>query len=57
MMYPLVRELAADLIPVTVTCRVLKISPQGYYAAAGRGVAARDLDNAYLVISDASHSR
>jgi hypothetical protein len=25
MMYPLVRELAGDGIPVTVTCRVLKI--------------------------------
>ena len=31
MMYPLVRELAEDGIPVTVTCRVLKFSPQGYY--------------------------
>ena len=27
-MYPLVRELAADGIPVTVTCRVLKIARQ-----------------------------
>ena len=26
MMYPLVRELAADGIPVTVTCRVLKLA-------------------------------
>jgi hypothetical protein len=31
MMYPLVRELAVDGIPVTVTCRVLKISRQPYY--------------------------
>ncbi|MCS3843181.1 transposase InsO family protein [Microbacterium sp. AK031] len=31
MMYPLVRELAADGIPVTVTCRVLKLSRQPYY--------------------------
>ena len=30
MMYPLVRELAADGIPVTVTCRVLKIARQPY---------------------------
>ena len=30
-MYPLVRELAADGIPVTVTCRVLKIARQPYY--------------------------
>jgi len=31
MIYPLVRELAADGIPVTVTCRVLKIARQPYY--------------------------
>jgi putative transposase len=30
MMYPLVRELAVDGIPVTVTCRVLKIARQPY---------------------------
>ena len=31
MMYPLVTELAASGIPVTVTCRVLKLSRQPYY--------------------------
>jgi transposase InsO family protein len=31
MMYPLVRELAADGIPVTVTCRVLHLARQPYY--------------------------
>ena len=31
MMYPLVRELAADGIPVTVTCRVLQLARQPYY--------------------------
>src|SRR3546814_11332709 len=31
MMYPLVRELADDGSPVTVTCRVLKIARQPYY--------------------------
>ena len=30
-MYPLVRELAVEGIPVTVTCRVLKIARQPYY--------------------------
>ena len=30
-MYPLVRELAVDGIPVAVTCRVLKIARQPYY--------------------------
>ena len=29
--YPLVRELAADGIPVAVTCRVLKLARQPYY--------------------------
>ena len=31
MMYPLVLDLAEDGIPVTVTCRVLGFTPQGYY--------------------------
>lgn len=31
MMYPLVRELAADGVPVTVTCRVLSIARQPFY--------------------------
>ena len=31
MMYPLVKELADAGIPVTVTCRVLKLSRQPYY--------------------------
>lgn len=30
-MYPLVRELAADGVPVAVTCRVLKLTRQPYY--------------------------
>ena len=31
MMFPLVRELAGDGVPVTVTCRVLKLCRQQYY--------------------------
>ena len=31
MIYPLVRELAVDGIPVTVTCRVLEDRKQPYY--------------------------
>ena len=31
MMYPLVRDLAADGIPVAVTCRVLGFSTQAFY--------------------------
>ena len=40
MMYPLVRELAADGIPVTVTCRVLGFSPQAYPSEFRRDVVA-----------------
>ena len=35
-MYPLVRELAADGIPVAVTCRVLKIAQTALLPVAGR---------------------
>jgi putative transposase len=45
---PLVRELADDGIPVTVTCRVLGFSPQGYYRWRARPCSTRDLANAYL---------
>jgi transposase InsO family protein len=38
MMYPLVRELAVDGIPVAVTCRVLKIARQPYYRWLARPV-------------------
>ena len=31
MTYPLVSELAEDGIPVTVSCRVLKLARQPYY--------------------------
>jgi len=48
MTYPLVRELASDGIPVTVTCRVLKFSPQGYYQWLKSPCSKRDYDNAHL---------
>ena len=47
MMYPLVRELAGDGIPVTVTCRVLKITRQPYYRWLTAPVTARELVTAY----------
>ena len=31
MRYPLVRDLAAEGVPVAVTCRVLEFSKQGYF--------------------------
>lgn len=48
MIYPLVRELAADGIPVTVTCRVLGFTPQAYKWRA-HPVSARDWSDAHLV--------
>ena len=47
MMYPLVRELAVDGIPVTVTCRVLKIARQPYYRWLASPVTDAELDEAY----------
>ncbi|MDG3013825.1 IS3 family transposase [Speluncibacter jeojiensis] len=47
MIYPLVRELAADGIPVAVTCRVLKIARQPYYRWLAAPVTTADLDEAY----------
>ena len=47
MMYPLVKELAADGIPVTVTCRVLKLARQPYYRWLANPVTDADLVDAY----------
>src|SRR3546814_17442582 len=48
MMYPLVRELADDGSPVTVTCRVLKIARQPYYRWLKEPVSDRELAEAHL---------
>ena len=45
----LVRELAVDGIPVTVTCRVLKFSTQAFYAWCADPVSERDLVDAYAM--------
>jgi len=47
-MFPLVRELAADRIPVAVTCRVLGFSKQAFFAWRANPVSQRDWDNAHL---------
>ena len=47
MMYPLVRELAVDGIPVAVTCRVLNIARQPYYRWLASPVTAAELTAAY----------
>ena len=46
-MYPLVRELAEDGIPVTVTCRVLKIARQPYHRWLANPVTGAELTAAY----------
>ena len=48
MIYPLVRELAGDGIPVTVTCRVLKLARQPYYRWLAAPFTDRELAQAYL---------
>jgi putative transposase len=51
MMYPLVRELAAEdapiRVPVTVTCRVLKLARQPYYRWLAEPVTNAELEEAY----------
>jgi putative transposase len=48
MIYPLVRELADDGIPVAVACRVLTIARQPYYRWLALPVSDAELDEAYL---------
>jgi putative transposase len=49
MMYPLVLDLAADAVPVTVTCRVLGFSTQAFYKWRKDPVSQRDWDDAHLI--------
>jgi putative transposase len=49
MRYPLVRDLAADGIPVSVTCRVLGFSKQAFYRWNRQPVTDRDWDDAHVV--------
>ena len=50
-------ELAADGIPVAVTCRVLKLARQPYYRWLAAPITARELEEACLanVLFDAHH--
>ena len=48
-MYPLVLDLAADKIPVAVTCRVLGFSKQAFYKWRAQPVTERDWANAHLI--------
>lgn len=49
MSYPLVLDLAADGVPVAVTCRVLGFSKQAFYAWRQNPVSPRDWDDAHLI--------
>lgn len=49
MMYPLVHDLAATGIPVTVTCRVLGFSKQTFYQWCAQPVCDRDWQEAHLL--------
>jgi len=49
MRYPLVRDLAADGVPVAVTCRVLGFSKQAFYQWCQDPVPQRDWDEAHLI--------
>jgi putative transposase len=48
MMFPLVRDLADGGIPVTVTCRVLKLCRPQYYRWLDCPVTAAEVDEAWL---------
>lgn len=48
MMFPLVRDLAAEGYPVRLTCGVLGFSAQAYYKWLARPCCDRDLEDAYL---------
>ena len=49
MMFPAVRAIAAEGFPVRVVCRVLQVSPSGFYEWANRPASARTLEDAHLV--------
>jgi hypothetical protein len=49
MRYPLVRDLAADGVPVAVTCRVLSFSKQAFYQWCQDPAPQRDWDETHLI--------
>ncbi len=57
MTYPLVSELAADGIPVSVSCRVLKLARQPYYRWRNDPIREADVLRAYRInaLHDAHH--
>jgi len=49
MIYPVVRELAADGVPVATACRVLEVLTSGYYAWHSRPASDRAWEQAHLI--------
>ena len=49
MIYALIRDLAADGVPVAVTCRVLGFSKQAYFKWRADPVTDRDWNDAHLI--------
>jgi putative transposase len=49
MIYPVVRELAGDGIPVATACRVLEVSTSGFYEWDHRPASTRSWDQAHLM--------
>jgi putative transposase len=50
MIYPVVRELAADGVPVATACRVLNVSTSGFYDWRDRPTSPRERANLELVL-------
>ena len=48
MTYPVVRELAADGVPVATACRVLEVSTSGYYEWNIRPASEREIGRAHV---------
>lgn len=49
MIYPVVAELAAEGVPVRVACRVLKVSPSGFYEWRSRPPSPRQIADEELL--------
>jgi putative transposase len=50
MMYPLVKEIAADGVAVTVSCRVLKLARQPYYRWLKTPITGSEVVQAYRAV-------